>query len=88
MKPFERQPRPITLTAAIVAVALVVLVLASTSVRRAVTAAYATTVAALATSTVAAPAENNGSAIRPFRVSVPEAALVDLRTADRRDAVA
>ncbi len=79
MKPFERQPRPITLTAAIVAVALVVLVLASTSVRRAVTAAYATTVAALATSTVAAPAENNGSAIRPFRVSVPEAALVDLR---------
>jgi pimeloyl-ACP methyl ester carboxylesterase len=79
MKPFERQPHPVTLTAAIVAVALVVLVLASTFVRRADTAAYATNVAAVATATVAAAAEDNGSAIRPFRVSVPEAALVDLR---------
>jgi pimeloyl-ACP methyl ester carboxylesterase len=65
MKPFERQPHPITLTAAVVAVALVVLVIASMSVRRPDTAAYAAT---------------NGSAIRPFRVSIPEAALVDLRT--------
>ena len=48
--------------------------------RRADTAAYATNVAAVATATVAAAAENHGSAIRPFRVSVPEAALVDLRT--------
>jgi pimeloyl-ACP methyl ester carboxylesterase len=73
MKPFERQPRPITLTAAIVAVALAVLVLASMSVRRADTAAYATNVAAVATATAAAAAEDNGSAIRPFRVSIPEA---------------
>ena len=79
MKPFERQVHPITLTAAIVAVALVVLVLASTLVRRADTAAYATIVAAVATATVAAAAEKS-SAVRPFRVSVPEAALVDLRT--------
>jgi hypothetical protein len=68
MKPFERQPHPITLTAGIVAVALVVLVLASMSVRRADNAAYATNVAAVATSTVAAAAEGN-SAIRRFRVS-------------------
>ena len=54
MKPFERQPHPITLTAAIVAVALVVLVLASTSVRRADTAAYATNVAAVAADDTAA----------------------------------
>ena len=80
MKPFERQPHPIALTAAIVAVALVVFALASTSVRRADTTAYATNVAAVATATVAAAAEDNGSAIRPFRVNVPEAALVDLRT--------
>ena len=47
--------------------------------RRADSAAYATT-AATATATVAAATEINSSAIRPFRVSVPEAALVDLRT--------
>jgi pimeloyl-ACP methyl ester carboxylesterase len=80
MKPFERQPDPFTLTIAIVVVALVVLVLASTSVRRAETAAYAATVAPVARTTVAAPDEHNGRAIRPFRVSVPDAALVDLRT--------
>ena len=45
MKPFERQPHAVTLTAAIVAVALVVLVLASTLVRRAESTAYATNVA-------------------------------------------
>ena len=78
MKPFERQPDAVALTAASVAVALVVLVLASMLVRRAESTAYATNVA-LATATVAAAAENNSSAIRPFRVSVPEAALVDLR---------
>ena len=79
MKPFERQSHRITLTAAIIAVALVVLLLASTLVRRADTAAYAANVAAVATATVAAAAETR-SAIRPFRVNVPEAALVDLRT--------
>ena len=79
MKPFERQSHPITLTTTIAAVTFVVLVLASTSVRRADTTAYATNGAAVATATVAA-AEDHGSAIRPFRVSVPEAALVDLRT--------
>jgi pimeloyl-ACP methyl ester carboxylesterase len=79
MKPLERQPHPITFTAAIVAVALVVLVLASTSVRRADTAGYAANGAAVGRATAAAAAEDNGSAIRPFRVSLPEAALVDLR---------
>ena len=79
MTPFERQPPALTLTAALVAVALVVLVLASTSARRADTTAYAATVAAVATATVAAAAKDNGNVIRPFRVNVPEAALVDLR---------
>jgi pimeloyl-ACP methyl ester carboxylesterase len=79
MKPFERQPHPFTLAAAIVAIALAGLGLASTSVRRADTAADTTNVAAMATATIAAPPDNNGG-IRSFRVSVPEAALVDLRT--------
>ena len=79
MKPFERQPHPIAVTAAIVAAALVVLFLASTLVRRTDTAASVTNVAAVATATVAAAAKSS-SAIRPFRVSVPEAALVELRT--------
>ena len=78
MKPFERQLDAVALTAASVAVALAVVVLASMLVRRAESTAYATNVA-LATVAVAAAAENNSSAIRPFRVSVPEAALVDLR---------
>ena len=69
MKPFERQPHPITLTAAIIAVAVVVLVLASTSLRRADTAAYAADVAAVATATATAAVEDNRSAIRPFRVT-------------------
>jgi pimeloyl-ACP methyl ester carboxylesterase len=80
MKPFERQPPPITLTAAIVAVALLVLVLVSTSGRRADTAAYAANVAVVAAAAAAATADTNRSAIRPFRVSVPDAALVELRT--------
>ena len=67
MKPIERQPSPITLTAAIVVVALVLLVLASTSVRR------------RADTAVHAAANNSGSDIRPFRVSFPDEALVDLR---------
>jgi pimeloyl-ACP methyl ester carboxylesterase len=79
MKPFERQSHPITLTAAIVSAALVVLILASTSALHEETAAYAANVAALATATAAAAADDKGSAVRPFRVSVPEAALVDLR---------
>ena len=45
MTPFERQPHAVTLTVAIVAVALVALVLASTLVRRAESTAYATNVA-------------------------------------------
>ncbi len=79
MKPFERQSHLITPTAAIVSVALVVLILASTSVRRADTAAHAANATAVATAPAAAAGEDNRSAIRPFRVSVPEAALVDLR---------
>jgi pimeloyl-ACP methyl ester carboxylesterase len=79
MKPVERQPHFITRTAAVVAVALVVLV-ASIFVRGPDTAAHAANVASVETAVVAAVAEGNGSAIRPFRVSIPEAALVDLRT--------
>ena len=55
------------------------LVLASTSARRADTAVHAANVGPVATPTAAAAADASGSDIRPFRVSVPEAALVDLR---------
>ena len=55
------------------------LVLASTSARRTDTVAYATNLPAVARAT-AVTAKDNGNAIRPFRVTVPEAALVDLRT--------
>ena len=67
MKPFERQSHPITLTAAIVSVALVVLILASTSMRRADTAAHAANVTSVATrpplrraKTTAAPSDRFG----------------------------
>src|SRR5688572_6106742 len=63
MKPFERQPHPLTLTAAVVAVAMVALVLASTSMRRVDTAAHAANVAA----------------VRPFHLNVPDAELDELR---------
>ena len=78
MKPFARQPHPIALTATLVTVALVALTFASTSLRRTDAFAYAADVTSVAPTTAAA-AEDNGRAIRPFRVSMPEAALVGLR---------
>ena len=78
MKPFLRQPRRAAFTAAALAVALVVLVLASMSVGRGDTAAHAANVAA-GPKAAAIAATEGGSAIRLFRVSIPDAALADLR---------
>ena len=88
MTPFERQPRPITLTAAIVAVALVVLVLASTlgAARRYCRLRHECR--RCGNGDRRCGGRHNSGAGRPFRVSVPEAALVDLAYAHQGDKVA
>ena len=78
MNSLERT-RLIARRAAFVGVALVALFIASTTVRRADTAAYAAPVAAAALAIGAGAAEDNYDVIRPFRIGVPEADLVDLR---------
>src|SRR5262249_54022903 len=59
--------------------AMVVLALSSTSGRRVGLAVLAACVVGVPSATVAAAAENNGTAIRSFRVNVPEADLGELR---------
>jgi pimeloyl-ACP methyl ester carboxylesterase len=80
MKPIERLTHRFTFrTGIIVFAAMVVLALSSTSARRVGLAAIAASVVGVRSATVVAAAENNGTAIRPFRVNVPEADLTELR---------
>jgi pimeloyl-ACP methyl ester carboxylesterase len=80
MKPLERLTHRVTFrTGIIIFAAMVVLALSSTSARRLGLAVIAASVVGVPSATVAAAAENNGTAIRPFRVHVPEADLTELR---------
>jgi pimeloyl-ACP methyl ester carboxylesterase len=79
MNRFKRHSPATWATAAIVAMGLVVLVMAWRFARRTEPVAYAAIVGAVATAGAAAGVESHGTAIRPFRVSVPDEALVDLR---------
>src|SRR5262249_38598540 len=80
MKPLERPTHRVSFrTGMIVFAAMVVLALSSTSGRRVGLAVLAASVVGVPSATVAAAAENNGTAIRPFRVNVPEADLGELR---------
>ena len=79
MKPPERPTHRDRFRSGIIVVApMLVLALSSTDARGGERAVLATTAVRVPAATVAA-AENNGIAIRPFRVTVPEADLADLR---------
>jgi Epoxide hydrolase N terminus len=79
MGPFERLTPRVTFRSGLsVSAAMVVLALSSPS-RRVGRADVTPSVVRVQSATVAAAAENNDIAIRPFRVSVPEADLADLR---------
>src|SRR5688572_403567 len=79
MKPFERLIHRVTLRRAIVvAVAMVLVALSSTSERVMARAGLASTVAGVSAAPPTA-AGDHGAAIRPFRVNVPKADLADLR---------
>src|SRR5215470_14036850 len=78
MKPLERLTHRIGFrTGTIVFGAMVVLALSSASVRRLGLAVIAAR--AVGVPSAAAAAEGRGTAIRPFRVNVPEADLTELR---------
>src|SRR5262245_13455208 len=78
MKPLKRLARGVSLRTGIIAFgAMACLALSSTSTRRAGFPVLATAVGAA--SRVPAAAESNDTAIRPFRVNVPEKELVELR---------
>ena len=80
MKPLERLTRRAPFrTGIIVFAAVVVLALWSTPSRRVGPGVIAGSVVGIPSMTVAAAAENTGTAIRPFRVNVPEADLTELR---------
>src|SRR5262245_34589132 len=84
LRPFhvkvERPTRRVTFRSRIIVFAtMVVLALLSTSSRRVGLSVIAASVVGVPSATVAAAAENNGTAIRPFRVNVPEADLTELR---------
>jgi pimeloyl-ACP methyl ester carboxylesterase len=80
MKPLDRLSHAVTFrTGIIVFGTLLVLALSSTSARRVGLAVVAASVVALPSATVAAAAVDDGTAIRPFRVDVPDEALTDLR---------
>jgi pimeloyl-ACP methyl ester carboxylesterase len=79
MKPLERlKPRLSVRTGLIVFGAMTCLALSSTSARRPGLVVLAATAVGVPSATAAA-AENNDTAIRPFRVNVPKADLDDLR---------
>jgi pimeloyl-ACP methyl ester carboxylesterase len=79
MKPLERPTHRVSFRTAIILFgALTCLALASTSARRAGFVVLAAT-AVGAASAVSAAAATNDAAIRPFRVSIPEKQLVELR---------
>jgi hypothetical protein len=78
MKPLERLTHRVTFrSGTIVVAATMVLALPSTSARRVGLDVLAATVIGVSSTPVAA-AENNDTAIRPFRVNVPKADLADL----------
>jgi pimeloyl-ACP methyl ester carboxylesterase len=79
MKRLEHLTHHVTFRSGIIVVAaMMVLALSSTSARRVGVAALAATVVGIASTPVAA-AENSDTAIRPFKVKVPEADLAELR---------
>jgi pimeloyl-ACP methyl ester carboxylesterase len=79
MKPFERLThRASSRTGIVVLAAMMCLTLSSTSVRRMVPAVLAAAGTGAASATPSA-AEPSDTAIRPFRVNVPDEALADLR---------
>ena len=79
MKPLERSTHRVIFRSGIIVVAAtMVLALSSTSARHVGLAVLAATVIGVSSAPVAA-AENNDTAIRPFRVNVPKADLADLR---------
>jgi pimeloyl-ACP methyl ester carboxylesterase len=79
MKPLERLTHRVIFRSAIIVVAAtMVLALSSTSARHVGLDVLAATVIGVSSAPVAA-AENNDTAIRPFRVNVPKADLADLR---------
>jgi len=80
VKPLERLTHRVSFrTGIIVFAAMVILAISSMSARRVGLAVIAASVVGVPSATVAAAAENNGTAIRPFRVNVPEADLTELR---------
>jgi pimeloyl-ACP methyl ester carboxylesterase len=79
MKPFKRLAHYVSFqNGIIIAATMMVLAVSSTSKGRMVTAALSATIISASWSPVAA-AENNATAIRPFRVKVPNTDLDDLR---------
>jgi pimeloyl-ACP methyl ester carboxylesterase len=66
-------------TGIIIVFAAMVVLLMSSSARRVGLAVIAASVVGVPSASVAAAAENNSTAIRPFRVNVPEADLTELR---------
>ena len=79
MKRFERLTDRVTLRSGIIIVAaMMVLTLSATAPRRVGLAMLAATAVSATSATVAA-AENNNTKVVPFRVSVPDADLADLR---------
>ena len=79
MKPLERLTHRASFRTGIIVVgAMMCLALSPTSARRLAAAVLAATAIGGASATPA-PAETNDTAIRPFRVNVPDAALADLR---------
>ena len=80
MKPLDRLTNRVGFrTGIIVFAAMVVLALSSTSARRVGLAVVPASVVGVPSATVAAAAENNGTAIRPFRFKAPDSDLTELR---------
>jgi hypothetical protein len=79
MKPLERPTHRVTPRSRIIVIAaMVVLALSSTSPRRVGLPLLAVTAVGVSAATPTV-AENNDTAIRPFRVKVPQADIADLR---------
>ena len=78
MKPLERLTHRASFRTGIIVLGAMCLALSPTSARRLAPAVLAATAIGGASATPA-PAETNDTAIRPFRVNIPEAALADLR---------
>jgi Epoxide hydrolase N terminus len=80
MKPLERLTHRVGFrTGIIVFAAMVVLAISSMSARRVGLAVLAASVVGVPSATVAAAAESNGTAIRPFKFHASDEALADLR---------